>query len=442
MNKKTLILLAVVFGLSGLLSALAQTPSQGVPQDVPSPQTQGPSQDISSLFDNQGRRRYLLGPGDLLDVRVFSQSDLNSVAEIDDDGFITSLPFLEDPIPAKCHTEKQVQALITAAYSKYLRKPRVSVRVLERRSRHPAVVFGAVRAPTRIQMMRRTRLHELLAAAGGITQTASGTIQIIHTEAELCNELSDIPEVASMPSIPVSDKAEATNTIESLSGSISDKLPQQTASTTSDKGVVPASGSVSDKSTKPTAATSSDKVGPSPSLSDKNAQSTTALASGKGEQPNAVVTSDIGQLTLYQLDAIKAGKEDPYVRPGDIVIVTEGEPIYITGAVVAPREIVTKDKITLGMAIAMSGGIQRLAKSHEVHIYRRKEGKIGNEDLKFDYDAIKKGQQPDVLLQAYDIIDVRTQSTWSPKSLSDFFLNITKGSLGGVTGAVPYRILY
>jgi protein involved in polysaccharide export with SLBB domain len=38
------------------------------------------------------------------------------------------------------------------------------------------------------------------------------------------------------------------------------------------------------------------------------------------------------------------------------VIVTEGEPIYITGAVVSPHEMTLKDGLTLGRAIMMSGG--------------------------------------------------------------------------------------
>ena len=48
---------------------------------------------------------YLLGPGDVLEIRVFGQHDLNSTAQIDGDGNLSSLPFL-DPIPAKCRTER------------------------------------------------------------------------------------------------------------------------------------------------------------------------------------------------------------------------------------------------------------------------------------------------------------------------------------------------
>jgi polysaccharide export outer membrane protein len=340
MNKKTVVILCLMVFVGGaMFKALGQNPPEAAPRNMPT----------SSSIDDQGIGRYLLGPGDILDVRVFGQGDLNSTVEIDSDGNISSLPFIETPIPAKCRTEKDVQASITSAYAKYLLKPRVSVRLLERRSRPPAVIFGAVRSAQRVEMRRRVRLHELLATSGGITQNASGTIQIMHTEPEMCVE-------------------------------------------------------------------------PNPSAQQSPAK------------------LDIGQLEVYQLTDVKAGLEkgDPFIRPGDIVIVTEGEPIYVTGAVVQPHQMVLKDGMTLSRAIMMSGGATRQAKTSDVHIYRVKEGKIGSEDIKVNYDAIKKGQDKDILLQAYDIVDVRQSSPFSPKNLGDFFLNTVKGTVG----SLPTMIIY
>ena len=347
MSKRFLIILATVFGLGAVFSVLALAQSQQpVPPDL-----------ATNSIDNQGVRRYRVGPGDLLDVRVFGQPDLNSTVEIDEDGNISSLPFVESPIPAKCRNEREIQQSITEAYSKYLIKPRVSVRVLERRSRQPAVVFGAVRSAARFQMNRRLRLHELLASAGGITLGASGTIQIIHTEAELCPDPEDL--------------------MQTVAASISP---------------APAAG------------------------------------------------PEIGRLEIYQISDLKKGlgKDDPFIRPGDIVIVTEGEPLYVTGAVIQPREMVMKDGLTLGRAIAMAGGTTRQAKTTEVHIYRQKEGKIGSEDLKINYDAIKKGKQPDVLVQAYDIIDVRQIGALAPRNWGDLLLNTLKSG----AGTLPTRMVY
>src|SRR5215510_3404063 len=336
MNKKTFVNLCLIFVSGVVFTVLAQNPTETA-KNIPT----------SAPLDDQGIGRYLIGPGDILDVRVFGQADLNSEVEVDADGNISSLPFIETPIRAKCRNANEVQASITEAYAKYLIKPRVSVRIKERRSRPPAVIYGAVRTPQRIDMRRRVRLHELVASSGGITQNASGTVQVMHTEPEMCAE--------------------------------------------------PVAGN---------------------------------------DEPAA--NSDVGQMGIYQLSDVKGGLEkgDPFIRPGDIVIVTEGEPIYITGAVVQPREMPFKDGLTLANAILMSGGTTKLAKTNEVHV-RRKSG-AGFEDLKVNYDGSRKGKEEGIALKAYDIIEVHTSGSWSAKSLSDFFLNSVKST----TSYLPTMIFY
>jgi polysaccharide export outer membrane protein len=387
MSKRTLIIFVAVFGLGILFTVLAFAQA---------PQSSGPDLQPNAM-DSQGIRRYRVGPGDLLDVRVFGQPDLNSTVEIDEDGNISSLPFVEDPIPAKCRNEKEIQKAITTVYAKYLIKPRVSVRILERRSRPPAVIFGAVRAPTRVQMMRRVRLHELLALSGGITAGASGTIQIMHTEPELCPESEDVGMEMMIAAAGQKTAAAAT------SPNVTDKLDP--------------------------------KATQKPETAQKPAEDLQAAAAG------------VGQLEIYQINTVKTGGlgvnnssglgADPFIRPGDIVIVTEGLPIYITGGVMQPGPVTLKDQMTLLRAIAMVGGLQRLAKT-QIHIYRQKEGKIGQDDIKVNYEAIKNGKQPDFVLQAYDIIDVRMQGSFSPKSLGDFFLNMSRSSMG----VLPNRVIY
>src|SRR5437763_3055509 len=303
MNKKTLIILAASFALCTVFSVFAQSPSQTTAPDFQ------PSS--STNIDNQGVRRYRLGPGDLIDVRVFGQPDLNSTVEIDEDGNISSLPFIEDPIPAKCRTEKDIQKSVTEAYARYLVKPRVSVRTVERKSRPPATIWGAVHAPTRVAMLRRIQLHEMVTAAGGFTDKAGGTIHIIHTMPELCPEPGEVVAQKSAPG------------------------------------------------------------------------------------------SDIGQLETYKITTLRsgAGEGDPFIRAGDVVEVREGDPVFVTGFVNLPQSIIMRDQTTLTMVIAQAGGVQRLAKTSEVHILRRKNGKMGSEDMKVNYEAIKKGQQKDVVLE-------------------------------------------
>lgn len=345
MKNKLLILFAVFAALG--VTAFAQTQSGGTDFQP------------SSGVDNQGIRRYRLGAGDILDVRVFGQPDLNSTVEVDEDGNISSLPFVEDPIPAKCKNEKEVQKVITDAYAKYILKPRVSVRILERRSRPPAIVFGAVRLPSRVSMNRSLRLHEVLVTAGGVTQNANGTIDVLHTEPEMCTEGEVAPTRAAVASAVAANHSKET---------------------------------------------------------------------------------DIGKLESYKIIDLKGGSDanNPIIRPGDIVIVNEGEPVFITGAVFQPRELVIKDQLTLARAIAMAGGPQKLANTSQVHIYRKKDGQIGSEDLKYDYDAIRKGKAPDVLLLAYDIIDVRPVGIMHRKSVTEIIKGLGTGSLSTLPMRIPF----
>jgi polysaccharide export outer membrane protein len=339
MSKRLIFLAATLIGVALVFSAAAQE------------QTQGPVLgSTAASLDSQGIRNYLLGPGDVLDVRVFGQPDLSSQVEVDADGNVSSLPFLEKPIRAQCRTDREVQKDIALAYAKYIKNPQVSVRVTDRKSRQPATVSGAVRNQMQVTMMREVRLHELITKAGGWTDRASGTIQVMHTEPEMC----------------------------------------------------PADG-------------------------------------GVFQNANLAEKGNFG-IAIFKLNDLKLGKEeaDPFIRPGDIVVVTEGDPVYVTGSVNTPRELVIRDQLTLARAIAMAGGLQRLAKN-EVHIYRQKEGQAGQDDLKYNYDDIKKGKAPDPQLKPFDIIDVGESGLFTSKGMSDLF----KGAVRSVPGAVvTHAVIY
>lgn len=311
----------------------------------------------TSSVDNQGIRNYLLGPGDVIDVRVFGQPDLNAVAEVDSDGNISSLPFLEIAIPAKCRSEKEVQKDIATAYGKYINKPQVSVRITERKSRQPATVFGAVRQPMRIQMQRKVRLNELMAASGGFTDRASGTIQILHTEPVMCP--------------------------------------------------------------------------------------------GPGEERDAApIDGTQIPLELVKISELRAGKRDanPVIRPGDYILVTEAEPVYITGSVVSPQGVFMREQLTLGRALAMVGGARKEAKSSDVRIYRQKPGSPEQETIHVDYSAIKKNQKPDVMLQAYDIIEVPEAGMFSSSRIGTTLMGAVTGAFNSAVASsgqiLPSRVIY
>jgi polysaccharide export outer membrane protein len=315
------------------------------PQQQQSSPTAGQGQ--SSPLDIQGTKNYLLGPGDVVDVRVFGQPELSSNVQVDSEGNLSSLPFLEKPITAKCRTDKEVQKDITIAYSKFINNPQVSVRISERNSRQPATVFGAVRQPTRVEMKRKVRLNELMAVSGGFTERASGTIQILHTEPLMCPEPGEEAEAA-----PIDGT----------------KIPLQ----------------------------------------------------------------------IVKIADLRSGKVDanPVIRPGDYVLVTEAEPVYITGSVMAPGGVYLRDQLMLSRALAMVGGAKKEAKLSEVRIFRQIPGSANQEVLTVDVAAIKKNQKPDVVLQAYDVIEVPEAGMFSSSRIGATLM----GALtGGLSSAVTIR---
>ncbi|HEV7683924.1 MAG TPA: polysaccharide biosynthesis/export family protein [Pyrinomonadaceae bacterium] len=355
--KKKFLLAALLVSLTCPGLVRTQEPQSAPSQDAPPPPTMVRSSSGESTIDTQGIRNYLLGPGDVLDVRVFGQSDLNALVEVDSDGNISSLPFLESPIAAKCRTEKEVQKDIIKAYGKYLKNPQVSVRISERKSRQPATVFGAVRQPTRVQMQRKVRLNELMVVSGGFTDRASGTIQILHTEPLMCPQPGE----------------------EALAAPIDDtKVPFE----------------------------------------------------------------------IVKIAELRSGKvqANPVIRPGDYVLVTEAEPVYITGSVVSPQGIFLRDQLTLSRALAMVGGAKKEAKLSDVRIYRQKPGAVDQEMIRVDYGAIKKNQKPDFILQAFDIIEVPEAGIFSGGRIGQTLVGAVSGSLGNIfsTGgtSIANRVIY
>jgi polysaccharide export outer membrane protein len=344
-----LVLLVLVCGGATQVS-IAQDPRGSAPA--------GTSAASSASLDNLGVSEYRLGPGDELELKFFQQPDLNTTATVGADGTI-SLPFLKQPIPVSCKTDREVATEVTTAYSRFFKSPQISVRVTGRLSRPSVAVYGAVREPTRIQALRKVKLNEVISFAGGTTERSNGTIQIIHTTPALCQE-----------------PAEAVVPVETAENSIAPPI------------------------------------------------------------------------NLYKISDIIQGKPDsnPYVRPGDVVLVLEAQPVYVTGSVVNPQGLYLTEGMTLQRALAMVGGPRKEAKSTAIKIYRLDPVTGKTTPIPVDYSAIKKQQKPDIALKAYDIIDVPEAGLLAPSRIGT---TLTTGLMSGLSSVVagpmsylPTRVLY
>lgn len=136
-------------------------------------------------------RGYLIGPGDVITIKVLGEKDfeVDSVI-VDEDGKI-EVPFAKEPLVAKCRTEKELRTDVAKLLTVYLKNPQTTVYVKERNSRPPATVYGEVRQPQRIVLTRKATLQDLLAFSGGVTKDAGGMIQITRTQPLMCSEGTD-----------------------------------------------------------------------------------------------------------------------------------------------------------------------------------------------------------------------------------------------------------
>lgn len=130
----------------------------------------------------------LIHNGDILDVDVLGSLEYDWRGKIDGDGFLSNLPSLNTSILALCRTEQELSRELTIAYSKLARNPMIVVRVIDSSERQPALLFGAVKSPQRFQIQRPAQLNELLIMSGGITEKASGDINIFRPAHASCVE--------------------------------------------------------------------------------------------------------------------------------------------------------------------------------------------------------------------------------------------------------------
>ncbi len=185
-----------IFCALALLTTLVTLPLQA--QQPTGPQSFGPAASNAptgsdAVNTGGGSKDYALGPGDVIELRVFGEAQFDGTYDVDSEGKVT-IPFIEKPLDVRCRHIAEVRKEVITALAKFLRSPQVYMRLKEQHSRPAAVVYGAVRMPLQFQMHRRARLLELISNTGGMTDQNNGTIQITHRETAVCPEPDEITE--------------------------------------------------------------------------------------------------------------------------------------------------------------------------------------------------------------------------------------------------------
>jgi polysaccharide export outer membrane protein len=148
-------------------AANAQTPPQAKAQ------TPVQTQEAKDIFV----RAYRVGPGDLLELKVFEVDQLSQTVRVSEDGSIT-LPLLGRVVVEGLTQEGVVQKLTGLLQAKYVKNPQVTIFIKEYKNQQVAVI-GAVEKAGSYELVGRKNLLQIISMAGGFSENASDVIFIL-----------------------------------------------------------------------------------------------------------------------------------------------------------------------------------------------------------------------------------------------------------------------
>ena len=145
--------------LVALLLVLSLVPgSTAAPTQSPAPAT--PAQKASPAAPDN----YVLAPGDQIEITIFGEPDLTRTVAIKPDGVI-ALP-LVNQVKASGKTAAQLESELTRLYSKFLKKPSISIIVRQFRMDR-VYVMGEVAKPGRYDLTDDMTVLDAVTLAGG-----------------------------------------------------------------------------------------------------------------------------------------------------------------------------------------------------------------------------------------------------------------------------------
>ena len=161
------IALAAIAAASGL--------AQVLPQVKPQPAAQVPAE-VKEAKDLLVRA-YRIGPGDLLELKVFQVDELSQTVRVSEDGSIT-LPLLGRVVVEGLTQEGVVQKLTGLLQAKYIKNPQVTIFIKEYKNQQVAVI-GAVENAGSYELVGRKNLLQIISMAGGFSETAGNEVFIL-----------------------------------------------------------------------------------------------------------------------------------------------------------------------------------------------------------------------------------------------------------------------
>lgn len=137
--------------------------------------------EAGKVFDEEN----LIHSGDLVDVDILGSTEFDWRGNITPEGFLSGLNFVET-INVRCLTADDLSAKIAEQYQKFLRDPKVQVKILDRSTRPFSTMVGEIKIQQKYQLKRKIYLNELIIISGGLTDRANGEIQILRQPNNIC----------------------------------------------------------------------------------------------------------------------------------------------------------------------------------------------------------------------------------------------------------------
>ncbi len=122
-------------------------------------------------------RAYRVGPGDLLEIKVFEVKELDQTVRVSEDGSIT-LPLLGRVVVGGLTQEGVAQKLAGLLQAKYVKNPQVTIFIKEYKNQQVAVIGAVVNAGS-YELVGRRNLLQMVSMAGGFAETAGNEVFIL-----------------------------------------------------------------------------------------------------------------------------------------------------------------------------------------------------------------------------------------------------------------------
>jgi len=129
---------------------------------------------IPSLTTDANNYRYLVGPGDELDIFVWRNPEISGTYSVRPDGKLTTS--LVEDIDVTGKTPADLARELEESLSLYINNPKVTVSVSDFQGpfSEQVRVIGEVREPNAVNFVENMTLLDLIIAVGGLTEFASG----------------------------------------------------------------------------------------------------------------------------------------------------------------------------------------------------------------------------------------------------------------------------